>query len=269
MLTGLVQTAQKMKVLLNANSHTLLTGVGVISTISSVVLTGRATFKAADVIRETESVIDLETAEEVEWEPLTTLEKVRLVWPLYIPPTITLTMAIVSIVVANKVASTKIAALTLASGISERALQEYKEKVAEKLGPKQAETMKDEIAQRRVDANPVEANEVLATGMGDVLCYDAYTGRYFMSTVEQIRRAENQVNFQILHHMDASLSDFYDEIGLPATSLSDSVGWNADRRVEMEFSTTMSSDKRPCISIDFKFPPTAGYALTRTHNLHQ
>jgi hypothetical protein len=103
---------------------------------------------------------------------------------------------------------------------------------------------------------------VIIAGSGDVLCFDMTTGRYFVSTVEKIRQAENKVNFDIISHMYASLSSFYDEIGLPPTTYSDSVGWNSDNRVEVQFSTVMSPDGRPCIAIDFVGPPTAEYSRT-------
>ena len=85
-------------------------------------------------------------------------------------------------------------------------------------------------------------------------------GRYFQSSVEEIKRAENKVNHDLINFMHASLSEFYDEIGLPPTSYSDSVGWNANHRIEVTFSTTMSSNNQPCIAIDFVHPPTMEYA---------
>jgi hypothetical protein len=100
---------------------------------------------------------------------------------------------------------------------------------------------------------------VILAGTGEVLCYDMTTGRYFMSTVEEIKRAENKINHDLIHYMSASLSEFYDEIGLPPTSFSDSVGWNANNHIEVQFSTVMSTDQRPCIAIDFLKPPITNY----------
>jgi hypothetical protein len=142
---------------------------------------------------------------------------------------------------------------------SDRALGEYKEKVIERLGPRQDEKIRDEVAQDRVTANPPRSEEVIMVGSGQVLCYDMLTGRYFNSTVEDIKRAENSVNYELIHFMSCSLSHFYDEIGLPPTAYTDSVGWNMNNRMEVKFSTTMTEDKRPCIAIDFSRPPLADY----------
>ena len=235
------------------SSTTVLTGMGVTGVVTTAYLTGRASFKAAELIRREEIVKTLPP------DKLTNKEKVKLVWPLYVAPISVGCTTITAIVVANHTASKRIAALTVASGISERALTEYKAKVLEKLGEKKEMAIRDEVAQDRVANTPVN-KEVLVIGAGDVLCFDLLTGRYFQSTVEKIRQAEIKINYEILNHMYASLSRFYDEIGIPPTPYSDTVGWNGlTDRFEVLFSTVMSPDNRPCIAVDFSHPPVAEY----------
>src|SRR4029077_17017748 len=120
-------------------------------------------------------------------------------------------------------------------------------------------TIRDEVAQDRVNAHPVVSKEVIIAGPGEVLCYDNITGRYFESSVEQIKRAENVINRDIIHHMYASLSFFYEQIGLQPTRNSDEVCWNSNQLVEVTFSTTMSTDGRPCMVLDFTVGPTLDY----------
>ena len=165
---------------------------------------------------------------------------------------------ITSIVMANRISSKKIAALAVASTISERALQEYKTKVVEKLGERQETAIRDEIAQDNVRNNPA-SSQVIIAGSGDVLCFEPLTGRYFNSTIETIKKAENKVNYDIIHYDSSSLSTFFDEIGLPPTDYSDMVGWNVSNRMEVSFSTTMSEDNRPCLVIGFTRMPSMDY----------
>lgn len=266
MLSTLVRHIDKAKFLITDNSTTILTAVSVAGTVSTAVLTGRATFKAAELIREEETdlFIEAEKREEngdldVSVKEVSRFEKVRLVWRLYIPPAGVMVTTVTCIIVANKIASKKIAALALAGGISERALQEYKSKVVEKLGERQDTKIRDEIAQKRVSDHPVNSREVILAGTGEVLCYDMLTGRYFQSTMEEIKRAENKINHELNNHMNASLSEFYDEIGLPPTPYTDSVGWNANNIVKLQFSAVLSSDDRPCMAIYFEHPPITDY----------
>lgn len=250
-VTGFISKVGKIA---GDNQSTILTGMGVTGVVTTVIFTTRATFKAAELIEREEQKRSSGTQTE-----FTTKEKVKLIWPLYIPPASVAVTTIAAIVMANHEASKKIAALTVASGISERALQEYKDKVIEKLGDKKAVDIRDSIAQDRVNKTPLNTREIIIAGTGEVLCFDITTGRYFQSSVEEIRKAENKINFEIINHMYSSLSSFYDEIGLPPTPYSDTVGWNGNELFEVTLSTVLSTDNRPCIAIDFVRAPFAEY----------
>lgn len=273
MLTGLLQQAHKVRFLVNDNSSTLLTAAGVVGTVGTAYLTGRASVKAARII-DRENLYKL--ADQVKADPgvkdngedlsadaitadlLSRTEKFQLVWRHYLPAAGVGVLTITSIVTANRISSKKIAALVVASGVSERAFQEYKDKVVEKLGVRQDQKIRDEVAQDRMN-NPGNSREIILAGTGEVLCYDMLTGRYFQSTMEEIKRAENRMNYEMIHFQSVSLSMFYDEIGLPPTDYTDSVGWNLNNKFEIRFSTTMSQDNRPCLAIDFSHPPHLNY----------
>ena len=59
--------------------------------------------------------------------------------------------------------------------------------------------------------------------------------------------------------MYASLTDFYDEIGLPETAVSGYVGWNTDELLEVTYSSILSDDGKPVLAIDFRADPLNGY----------
>jgi hypothetical protein len=246
------------------DTQTMLTGMGITGVVTTAYFAGRGSFKAAEIL-ERENQRRIATAMEGpdKEEPLlSTKEKAKLVWPCYVPAIGVGATTITSIVLANHTASKKIAALTVASGISERALHEYKTKVIEKIGENKERTIRDEIAQDRVNKNPPTNTQVLMASEGDVLCFDQITGRYFMSTMEKIRRAENRINFEIINHMYASLSAFYDEVGLAPTTYSDEVGWNGNEVFEVKISTVLSPDNRPCLAVDFARAPFPEYSRT-------
>lgn len=248
---------KKAVVLLQENATTLLTAGGVVGTVATAILTGRATFKAAEIIRSTELEAIHETGTEDSISNgtmgLSTWERTKLVWPLYIPPVITGGTTITSIIMANRMSAQKAAALAAAYGLAEGRLSEYKEKVAEKLtGPKQ-DAVDTEIAQTHVNNTTGHQNIVVVDG--EVLCFDLPTGRYFRSTMEDIKQAVNATNAEVLTHDFANASFFYEEIGMPATTWTDEVGWNRDHLLDLTYSTVLSPDQKPCIAIDFKVLP--------------
>lgn len=228
------------------HSTSILTGVGVAGTISTAILTGRASFKAARRLGESPAYSSQR-------------EKFQEVWTLYIPPVAVGTMTVTSIILANKVAGKEAAAIMAAYTVSEKAFTEYREKVVEKLGAAKEEQVRDKIAEARMQTDPLNSREIILAGTGDVLCYDVLSGRYFQSSTEAIKAAENSVNFDIVNYMHASLSQFYEELGLPANGMSDEMGFNANRRCRVRFSTQLSSDGRPCLAIDFLELPILNY----------
>jgi len=241
------------------NSPSILTAVGVVGTVSTAVLTGRATFHASHILQEEE-----ERLERMGEEPLEPKEVVQLVWTLYIPALVSCGFTIAAIVLSNRISNSRAAALAAAYSLSDKAFDDYKAKVKEKIGEHKERTVRDEIAQEQVDNKPASNEKIVQTSNGgDVLCFDAFTGRYFLSDMETLRKAENEVNHTIIHHMYASLSDFYDIVGLPRTQFSDDVGWNADRMIELVFSTTIADDGRPCIVVNFNVMPSNSYYRLR------
>lgn len=233
------------------NSPSILTAIGVVGTISTAVLTGKASYKASEIINS-------ETFFESAHIELSGKEKLQLVWKLYIPAVGTGVLTIVVIVGANHIGSRRAAAVAAAYSISEKAFSEYREKIVEKMGAKPEQAARDEIAQSRLDRTPMGNREIIIAS-GECLCFDAYSGRYFTSDMEVIKKAQNDLNYQILHNDYASVTDFYDKIGLEPTQSSDEVGWNTDHKLELNLGSHLSPDGRPCIYIGFNVVPIRDY----------
>lgn len=237
------------------NSPTILTTIGVVGTVSTALLTGRATFKAAEIIANEEFVLSKSGSN----YNLTAKDKVKLTWQYYIPPVGVGLLSCGAIIGANHIGSKRTAAVAAAYTISEKAFAEYKDKVVEKIGEKKERVVRDEIAQERVNADPVSSSEVIIIGDKSALCYDTFSGRYFMSDVETLKKAQNDVNYQILSEMYASLTDFYQRVGLSATVHSEEVGWTTDKLLELELHGTLSDDQKPCIAVSFRTAPIRNY----------
>lgn len=268
MLTGLLKQAHKIKFLVEDNSTTILTGLGVAGVVATAYLSGHASFKAGQILEVEQQMLEAfeehPLKEELEEQgmgkkALTKVDKAKLVWYLYIPAVGVGVLTVTSIIVANKISSKKIAALVVASGISDRAFTEYKAKVVEKLGVRQDQKIRDEVAQDRVTNNP-PSHEIVFAGTGSVICFDSLTGRYFESSMEDIKKAENRLNYEIIHYNAASLTFFYEEIGLAPTDYTDSVGWGD--HVELLFSTALTPKNQPCIVINFSKNPLPDYDKT-------
>src|SRR5215204_1916820 len=200
------------------NSPAILTALGVTGAITTAYLTGRASYKAALIIDQVERKTGTagDRRERIR-------QRTELVWRLYIPVVGTGVLTVACIIGANRIGTRRAAALAAAYTLSERAFSEYKDKVIETIGTKNEQELRDELARERV-SRTTGSSEVVVLDGRQVLCFDSYTGRYFLSSMEELRAAQNKVNHRILNQYYASLGDYYTLVGLNSTALSEEVG---------------------------------------------
>lgn len=241
-----------LKTAIKKHSPEILTGIGIAGMITTTVMAVRATPKALILIEERK--------EEIGAEKLEAMDMVKTTWACYIPAVITGTLSVVCLIGASSVNARRNAALATAYTLSESALKDYQGKVIEMFGEKKNEAVKDAVAKDKVEKNPVVTREVIITEKGNTLCYDAISGRYFKSDIEKIKKAECELNRQMLDDMYVSLNDFYYEIGLDGVKLGDELGWNVDSGyIDLSFSSQLASDGTPCLVIDYSVAPRYDY----------
>lgn len=264
-LSALFQRAGKVAA---KNSPAILSAIGVTGTITTAYLAAKGAFRAKEILDEaaeqkkaapkTEVVVDGETVAESTGE-LSTEEKFQLTWQCYVPAAISATVGITGIIFAARVSERRNAALMSAYSVLEKSYGEYRAKTLAKVGKNKEQGIRDEIAQDNVTKNPPSASEIVIVTEGHVLCRDLYSGRYFNTDMQSLRKVQNDINWEILNNGYASLSDVQDKLGLHHTTGSDDIGWNTDRQFEINITTTVSENERPCFAIEFTPPPFPRY----------
>lgn len=230
----------------------ILTAIGVAGSVSATFLTGKASFRAYSLLEKEERARELNSQ-----PPMSTWDKIGFVYDLYIPAAASGLIGVTAIVLSNRVSNRRTAAIVAAYSIADKAFDEYKEKVKDRMGANKERDLRDEIAQDRVREHPIADSYIV--GDGRVPFFDAYTGRYFTSTMEAVRQSVNELNHQIIHNQYASLSELYSMIGLPPTAFSDDVGWNSDNLLEVDYTATLTDDGRPCVVLTFRVHPIRGF----------
>lgn len=239
------------------NSPALLAAVAVVGTVTTAYLTGVATFKAATLINDAEVDESFRRGNDVAVKrhgndiTLPTKQVVALVWKEYVPAVGTGLLTVTCIVFSHRISTRRTMAMAAAYSITDKAFEEYKEKVLEKFGENKERAVRDDIQRDRC----MEDSSMVVLGDGEILCYDKYSSRYFRSSMEEIKKAMNDTNYEILHQNYASLGDFYNRVGLSGTQFSEEVGWNSDHLLDIHFSTVISDDQRPCLAIEFHVQP--------------
>lgn len=228
-------------------SPEILSGLAVAGVITTAYLTHKATVKQ-----------EIANAGRTEPEPANLWEKTKEDWKIFIPPAISGAVTIGCIVGATRIGSRRNAALVAGAALADRAFQEYKDEVRELIGERKELEVREKAAQKQIEAEP-PSKEVLIVTDNDQLCYDTLTGRYFRSDIETIRRAENEINAQVIKDMWCSHNEFYALIGLSDVIAGEELGWNMDHLMSLVFTSHLSPDGVPCLAIGYKQLPTAGY----------
>jgi hypothetical protein len=175
-------------------------------------------------------------------------------------PAVTGASTIASVVGVHTIHNKRHAALAGLYAVTSDKLDDYREKAEELLGPKKTQQFNNELAQKEVDRNPIDNHEVLITGNGNELCYDEWSGRYFMGSFSVIDKAIDQINLQLVESGDATLNDFYDYVGLPPIQAGTDVGWSG-KKIEWRPGSVLTSDERSAISVSFRDAPKQGLGI--------
>lgn len=240
---------------MSKHSPEILTGLGIAGMLTTTVLAVRATPKALKLIEEKQEELYPNSTEK-----LTVVETVKAAWKPYVPAVVTGTVSATCLIGASSVNLRRNAALAAAYHLSETALAEYKEKVIETVGKNREKSIRNKVDKARVDRNPPNDKEVILTGDGDTLCYDYHSGRYFKTSIDKLKKVENELNARLLREDYISLNDFYDEIGLSFTQMGDDLGWHVSGGlIEFAFSSQLVHDT-PCLVLNYSVAPQHDYS---------
>lgn len=231
----------------------ILTGMGIAGMVTTVVLAVWATPKAEKHLEEAKKEKNQDNKTDI---PLTKKETVQATWKDYVPAAVTGGASIACIIGATAINSKQKAALATAFALADSNLKEYQEKVVQTIGEKKERDIRDKVSEDKVKQNPPSSSEVIITPKGNTLCYDEVSGRYFKSDIDKIRKAISVVNQRLMNEMYISLNEFYDEIDLRHIDIGDDLGWNInDGAIEIRFSSCLSEDEQPCLSIGYNVTP--------------
>ena len=258
-MDGLVLKTQRF---CKKHSSTILTCIGGVGVIFTTITAVKATPKAMQL---------LEEAKEEKGNDLTTIEKVKIAGPTYIPSAILCVGTISCMIGANVINKRKQAALVSAYTLIDSSYKQYKQNLKEIYG--------DEAHEEIVNAMMIEkAENIGVNAPGFVNCnnlyvdeqcgenrlfYDEYGERFFETTLEQVISAEYHLNRNYTLRGYTILNEFYDFLGLEPTKYGEEVGWaiSDDGTFWIEFDHRKTViDGRDCIVIDMPFAPDLEWA---------
>lgn len=243
------------------NTPQILMAFGIGGMITTTILAVKATPKAIKLLENAEEEKRQNDDSDCDAVKLTPLEIAKATWKVYIPAVSIGTVSVICLIGSSSVSAKRTAALATAYKISETALSEYKDAIVETVGEKKAKAVKDKVAEKKIEKNPLKETNIIITDKGYSLCFDTLSGRYFKSDMNTIKKAENEINLRLREDNYVSLNTLYDILDISHTKLSEELGWsiNTNGSVELEVSAQIADDGQPCLVIDFSPMPIYDY----------
>lgn len=196
------------------NGSTILTVLGGVGVVATSVLAVKATPKAMQLIEE---------AKEEKGEELTKWEIVKVSAPTFIPAAALGTATVMCIFGANLLNKRQQASLASAYGLLNSSYTEYKNKVIDIYGPEADQRVRAEIAKDHYDEKEFEEIE---EDDGKTLFYDQFSRRYFRSTMEDVIKAEYNLNRRLAVNDGAYLNEFYEFLDIEPITAGKELGWS-------------------------------------------
>lgn len=242
----------KLALFTKENASSILTGVGAVGVVATAVTTAKATPKAMALIQ---------NAENQKNEELSALDKIIIAGPAYIPSILIGASTIACIFGANHLNKQKQEAITAAYMMLDNSYKKYKDKVKEVCGEETEQKIREEIAK---DGFEIEYSDIDSEKK---LFYEPISERYFESTIEEIQRAEYELNHKLILNDYANINDFYKLLGLAPTKVGDKIGWSTYAGyvcygyswIDFKHDSIELDGGLECIAIDYPYEPTLDY----------
>lgn len=266
------------------NAPGILMGIGTVSEVTSVIFAVKVTPAAwnskADAIVDKTAKRDGTAPNETEWlittgkieaAKLTIPETIKACGKYYIPAAGLQILALLSFWSAHGIDVKRQAVLAGLYSTAQEKLVEYQRKVREMIGEKAEREVGKAIAQDKIDANPPPTTNNYFMDENDELWWSIYDHR-FKSTLNKVKAAMNDANWEMLQHLYISRSELYffldpEKKYIHPSYEDDHVGWNVDKLLVLDYDwATDPATSKPigvikCRDKDgFDYDPSPGFS---------
>ena len=194
--------SNQLKSFIRRHGPDILSGLATVGVGVTAWLSGRAAVKISDNERHN--------------LPANKKDRFKQTWKYYIPPVLSGLLTVAGIWGSRKMSAGQLSSMVAATGY----LVASRNKIAKKI----------EDANSRF-ANLERPVSVEETGKGDILCLEAFSGRWFRSSEEAVNDAIRDLDTVYHHDFEqhgfayAGLNDLYSLLGIQTTYFGEQVGW--------------------------------------------
>ena len=214
-------TKAKPMIFMRKHSSSILTGISITGVAATGYLSAKGGASAERILRD----YDDGTASKT-YEPLTFKERLRLTWKCYISGVVAGALTIGAMACNQYMSAKQIAALTSSVAMLVAGRDQLEDQIRKKYGDKALDELKRSLKIRNPDKEYiyVYAEE---TGKGNLLCYEGFSGRWFRSEEDEVRRNIEEFSNRFKAGDAICWNDFYDILGIEQSHFGFEYGYPA------------------------------------------
>lgn len=245
----------KAEVLLKKYSPMILTTLGAVGVVTTSIFASKATLKAKKIIDQYEENNECKLTIKDN-----TVDIIKMVWKPYIPVIISGLASISCIYGAHFLNKKTQASIMSAYALLSEQYKEYIEKSKHIYGEEAEKHIKSEVAKSKYDTTSINVDT------DEHLFFDYQSMRYFETTFDNLKRAEDFVNQEYAGSGYVHLNTFYEALGIDKLeNFGDSMGWCDDgngeyHEIKFEHELMVMDDGLECFLLTMN-PPTELYFL--------
>lgn len=205
------------------------------------------------------SKISPKTKEEVE-QAVDNREKAIIYFRNYLPVCIMYGTSSAAILYSGKLRTKQFAELASAYASARKELGDISTTIVEEIGVEAAKNVKDKLSEKLTDAKVADISEIKPDKNGEIRCYDEFSGRYFYSTLENLKKVQNDLNAALLRDEEVFLNDYFFAVHLDRLGYGDYLGWHLTKGVyeliEFDITSVMTDEEgNPCLIVSLVTNP--------------
>lgn len=236
----------------------ILTAVTIAGTLAAVYFAIKDTPKCIEVLDELNS----------KDEEVTNLDKAKAVLPIMGRTMMATAVAVGGALCNFKSTSKQIKELTgaletVSSGYS--VLKSIQEEYRKEVGEEKAKEIEEKVVKNSIVYDKTnDASRIITTGHGQDLFYDAWSGRYFLSDINYVKKVVNDLNYQLMNEMHITANEFYANLGLPGIDAGKTLGWYVDYgQIDVQYFVEMDECDKPYTTMVFRNEPIFDHNLAK------
>ena len=240
------------------HSSGILTSISIAGVLTTSILTARGTIKAKELIENVEKNTGnkLNTKDDLK-------DIIKIAWKPYIPAIISGCSTILCIFGIHRLNKRTQASLISAYALLDNTYKEYKKKIQEEYpDDKNVVNFEHEIIKSKFDKN-------MKIDKDKQLFFDYQAMRYFESTMDEVKKAEEHLNLCLSEDGYVCLNEMYDFLDLPKTPYGWQLGWTYigsdtmysedNIKLKFDYECVTMDDGLECTIITIKYPKTLEY----------